>query len=362
MRPVNTQTLRLEEFDDDKIPSYAIPSHRWEDDEVSFEDMKKNRAREKKSYTKISKTCEQAREDNLQYIWIDTCCINKDSSAELSKSINSMYRWYAESKMCYVYLSDVLHSKPNVVVGSSFEMSVWFTRGWTLQELLAPREVHFFDRQWSPIGKRSLLYLRIASLTRIAKDALLGTPLGHFSVAQRMSWAACRKTTCIEDGAYSLIGIFDVKMPMLYGEGLRAFTRLQEEIIKRSDDQSIFGWTRSVSQPQLLASSPSDFRDCSDIARHPPLAGATPYSMINMGLKIRLPLVAWSLGVYLAILSCGPSSDKYTGIFLYRVERGYYAKTTVNKAPFTNLSGSQLQDLFRRAEYGEIPKDKVLVR
>ncbi|KIW86820.1 uncharacterized protein Z519_12606 [Cladophialophora bantiana CBS 173.52] len=362
MRLINTRTLKLESFDDDKIPVYAILSSKWEDDEVIFQDMNKDGLTQKKDYRKISEACKQARKDKVGYIWIDTCCIDRTKSSELSQAINSMYQWYKESKKCYAYLFDVLHSKTNAVVGSSFEKSVWFTRGWTLQELLAPREVHFFDCQWNAIGTRTSLFLRIASITRIAKEALLGTPLDSFSVAQRMSWAAGRKTTCIEDVAYSLMGIFDVRMAMLYGEGSEAFTRLQKKIIKRSVDQSIFGWTRSTSQPQLLASSPNDFRDCTDIVQHLPLTSPSPYSMTNVGLKIKLPLIAWSLYVYLAILYCGPSSDKYTAIFLYKVQTGFYATTTVNQIPFTDISQGQLRILLGGRTYSGDTATKVLVR
>jgi hypothetical protein len=135
-----------------------------------------------------------------------------------------MYRWYQESQVCYAYLCDV--PAGDVVGGdqlSDFRNSQWFTRGWTLQELLAPNMIIFFDKAWGEIGTKASLSKPIKVITGI--DDLYN--FRSASVAQKMSWAARRKTTRVEDRAYSLMGIFNIHMPTLYGEGERAFLRLQ---------------------------------------------------------------------------------------------------------------------------------------
>ena len=213
---------------------YAILSHRWEEEEVSFQDMQNPiLASKKKGFTKIRNACEKGLKHEFTHIWIDTCCINKDSSAELSEAINCMYRWYEASVICFAFLSDVNTT-------ARMESSIWFTRGWTLQELIAPREVVFFDHEWNSLGSKEYLYEDLSRWTSIDRDILRGQPLSRYSVAQRMSWASKRVTTRLEDQAYYLLGIFGVNMPMLYGEREKAFLRLQEEIIKQSDDHTIF--------------------------------------------------------------------------------------------------------------------------
>jgi hypothetical protein len=141
MRLLNTATLQLDKFCQD-IPDYAILSHRWEDDEVSYQDLQANKTQDGAGYRKIQRCCEKALRDGYVWVWIDTCCIDKTSSAELSESINSMFKWYQAAAQCYAYLSDF---EEVICEGSrwhpSFRDSLWFTRGWTLQELLAPREM-----------------------------------------------------------------------------------------------------------------------------------------------------------------------------------------------------------------------------
>ena len=163
--------------------------------------------------------------DGFDYIWIDTCCIDKTSSAELSEALNSMYRWYQEAEECYAYLADVPHNSINRatgVTGPSWK-SRWFTRGWTLQELIAPLSVIFLNSEWQEIGTKSNLQRDISEITGIPSSFLLGDDLRHASIAQRMSWASKRETTRIEDLAYYLMGLFGIYMPMLYGEGERAY-------------------------------------------------------------------------------------------------------------------------------------------
>ena len=222
------------------IPPYAILSHTWgpDSDEVTFKDIVGGTGKSKPGYKKIRFCGERARRDNLRYFWIDTCCIDKSSSTELTEAINSMFYWYKKAARCYVYLSDVsVHDfdQANSLWKSAFFQSRWFSRGWTLQELIAPASVEFFSQEGERLGDKKSLEKEITEITEINALALQGKPLSNFSIADRMSWAAKRKTTREEDKAYCLLGIFDVYMPLIYGEGKRAFTRLSEEVNKSSN-------------------------------------------------------------------------------------------------------------------------------
>jgi hypothetical protein len=222
----------------DDVPPYAILSHTWgaDGDEVTFQDLVDDTGRNKAGYGKIQFCRDQAARDGLQYFWVDTCCIDKSSSAELTEAINSMFRWYREAAKCYVYLSDVSEGDcdGNDDLPPSFQKSRWFTRGWTLQELIAPASVEFFSLEGKFLGDKRSKEQQVHKITGIAAQALRGNPLSEFSVAERLSWAAKRTTTRKEDGAYCLLGVFDVYMPLIYGEGDKAFTRLKEEIDKYS--------------------------------------------------------------------------------------------------------------------------------
>ena len=227
---------------DDPIPPYAILSHRWlaDTEEPTFEDLTNSTGEEKLGYEKIRFCGEQARQDGLRYFWVDTCCINRTNYAELSQAINSMFRWYRNATRCYVYLSDVSATKRNASEQSSqvswesaFRESKWFKRGWTLQELLAPRSVEFFSKERKRLGNKRSLQQQIYEITGIPKLALQGTLLSQFSVNERLSWIERRQTKLEEDKAYSLLGIFDVYIPPIYGEGTGiAFKRLLDEIDK----------------------------------------------------------------------------------------------------------------------------------
>jgi len=239
MRLLNTKTIQLEEFFDALIPPYAILSHTWGEGEVLFRDMTDGvRAGTKPGWEKVRDACYLASMHGHDYLWIDTCCIDKSSSAELSEAINSMYRYYRESVVCYAYLSDVND-------GSQIAGSRWFTRGWTLQELIAPRRLDLYSASWDYIGGRNdpdLLPV-ISSASLVDEYVLSGAVAPNaVSVAKRMYWASSRTTTRKEDEAYCLMGLFGVNMPLLYGEGEKAFARLQQEITKITDDQSIFAW------------------------------------------------------------------------------------------------------------------------
>ena len=265
------------DFGDDEGTEYAILSHRWGRKEVSYDEMveltkmaaeERDEIRQHDGYRKILQSCEQAQKDGYEWLWVDTCCIDKRSSAELSEAINSMYRWYESAKVCYAYLHDVpgpwFPNRGDDERYPNFRgWPEWFSRGWTLQELIAPSNVQFLNKNWRSIGNKRMLASTLRNITgipeRILKYGLRGN---RPCVAQIMSWAVHRTTTRVEDRAYSLMGLLDVNMPMLYGEGKKAFHRLQLEIIRASNDQSIFAWDRNGRTGSILADHPSCFRSC----------------------------------------------------------------------------------------------------
>ncbi|KAI6145781.1 heterokaryon incompatibility protein-domain-containing protein [Pisolithus tinctorius] len=264
---------------DDKDTRYAILSHRW-GAEVNYEEMtglmkmrkeERKEVRERYGYQKIIKSCEQAMKDGYEWLWIDTCCIDKRSSTELSEAINSMYRWYRNAQVCYAYLNDVDEEvfpvERNYSKFKSNGCPEWFVRGWTLQELIAPKQLEFFNMAWVSIGNKRRLALALKDITKIPPEVVRdGLAAKRPCIAQIMSWAADRKTTRVEDRAYSLMGLFGVNMPMLYGEGEKAFQRLQLEIIRTSSDHSVFAWgSQNPRTGSVLADDPSDFRGCGDM-------------------------------------------------------------------------------------------------
>lgn len=251
---LNTRTLKLQYFLG-KVPKYAILSHRWqENEELTFGDITEASIH-LSGYHKAKKFCEIAASEGFDYGWIDTCCIDKKSSAELSEAINSMYRWYRDSAVCYAYLMDV-----DDVFGIG--RSSWFDRGWTLQELIAPFELEFYSCHWKRLGTKRDLSDELEDRTGIPRPALLRFDTSDYNIAYKMSWAANRQTTREEDQAYSLLGLFNVNMPLLYGEGCNAFQRLQEEIMKSATDISIFLWSGlSNTRFGMLAFAPSSFPD-----------------------------------------------------------------------------------------------------
>jgi hypothetical protein len=231
--------LTFREFAGADVPAYAILSHTWgpATEEVSFQDLELGTSKEKSGYRKILFCEKQAATDGLHYFWVDTCCIDKRNNTELTKAINSMFRWYGSAARCYVYLSDVPTSgSPNEEVQQNvweakFRKSRWFTRGWTLQELLAPAAVQFYSSHGKYLGDKQSLVRIIHETTGISVTALQGHPLESFSVTERMAWAAKRQTTEEEDAAYCLLGIFNTFMPLIYGEGRdSALKRLQREV------------------------------------------------------------------------------------------------------------------------------------
>jgi hypothetical protein len=240
----DTLSLTADFGSENETPPYAILSHTWgeDDEEVTFDDIQRNSGHEKPGYKKIRFCGEQGRQDGLQYFWIDTCCIDKSNKSELSHAIQSMFRWYRNAARCYVYLIDVssLSAEPSDSSTPSSEpelrSSKWFTRGWTLQELLAPSEVDFFSQEGNKLGSKTTLAPKLKEITGIPIPALTGSPLSQFSVDERLRWKEYRHTKVPEDGAYSLLGLLDVSMAPLYGEGAEgAFRRLLDKIKQTQD-------------------------------------------------------------------------------------------------------------------------------
>ncbi|KAI0451781.1 HET-domain-containing protein [Xylaria acuta] len=291
---------------------YAILSHVWEEKEIVFENIidRSEHNGSETSRNKVYNACERAAKDGHQ------------SSAELSEAINSMFAWYQDAAACYAYLNDAPDDLSTEEASAKFSRSKWFRRGWTLQELLAPKNVEFFSGNWSPIGEKKTLSELLAKITGIDREILLGNmPLSSASIARRMSWAAKREVTRPEDTAYSLMGIFSVNMPMLYGEGAeRAFLRLQEEIMRESDDQSLFAWINQSSSPDarfgLLAPSTSNFLYSNSVIPYEDFEPRSPYTMTNRGLRIELHLTALDDGQYVAAVDCPPPPNFENSSFL----------------------------------------------
>lgn len=335
MRLLDSNTLELHTFYAD-IPLYAILSHTWTDDEVIFEEIGTSEAEKKLGFQKIKRCCTQAASDGYRFVWIDTCCIDKRSSTELSEAINSMYNWYENAQVCYAYLPDVNGTEGHDRPESDFAKSRWFTRGWTLQELVAPSDIVFFGgKDWLEIGTKASLREAISHITKIDISVLKRSQdVFKASVAQRMSWASRRKTTRVEDMAYCLLGIFKVNMPLLYGEGENAFMRLQLELLAVPNEHTIFAWSmaednevseaaaptnsldqrvQSSSQEALglLAPSIIHFRSCGDIRQSHEHSPSSHY-MTNIGLSITLPTIqvrGRPPNVYLAFLDCYRERD-----------------------------------------------------
>ncbi|KAL9047231.1 MAG: hypothetical protein Q9214_000142 [Letrouitia sp. 1 TL-2023] len=295
MRLIHTTELQLYEFFEKEVPPYAILSHTWGKNEITFSEFQRMAAVSAiPEDSKIARCCRLAASEGWCFVWIDTCCIDKSSSAELTESINSMYKWYEGSKMCYAHLADISLAVSNREENTKkFGESRWFTRGWTLQELLAPCFVEFYDRDWLPIGSKTSLTEAVSKASNIPVIRLNSNPRAA-SIAARMSWASRRETTRPEDEAYCLLGLFDINMPLVYGEGVKAFRRLQYEIIRSSPDESIFVWSNNSSFVQkrygILAKSPSYFKDSGDIIYLRYGGTRSIFSITNRGIEMTLPV------------------------------------------------------------------------
>lgn len=343
MRFINIYTLKLEQFFGDDIPLYAILSHCWEDQELSFEEWQETEINDRnvahtmqqmQGYLKIIDACRftknltkgwGSRENPpLKYLWIDTVCIDKRSSSELSEAINSMFKWYQDSRICLVYMFDVnlASSRAKITPGTwhasesdalpdttrqEFEESKWFTRGWTLQELLAPSNTIYLSKTWEVIGTNVTLEADVSAAAKIPASIIrLKLRMKNAPVVEKMSWASRRITTRPEDIAYCLMGIFGVNMPLLYGEGHKAFRRLQLEIIKDTHDHSIFLW-RGAGRPSPFAPSPTAFRNACLCRKRSWSSRRDPYTITNLGLQLHLPLLPTiDSNVSLAVLDCKP--------------------------------------------------------
>jgi tetratricopeptide (TPR) repeat protein len=242
----------LTDFRGKTIPPYAILSHRWGSSEVLFNDVMDRTYREKDDgYRKLEFCAKQAAQDNLQYFWVDTCCIDKWNLSELSNSINSMFQWYMNANRCYVFLPDISVSTATDPVQrsdweASFRASTWFTRGWTLQELIAPVSVEFFSCEGRLIGDKASLDQLIHEITNIPLAALHNCPMDQFTTLERERWAEGRTTTEEEDIVYCLLGVLGVAMPTNYGEGQEsARRRLQIEIESAGSAPSIIPFSRN---------------------------------------------------------------------------------------------------------------------
>nr|ABJ55989.1 hypothetical protein [Cercospora nicotianae] len=308
MRLLNTGTLTFETFYDEQTPPYSILSHRWAAEEVSYVDFIAGNKRDHAGHKKVLEACRSAKSQSHTWIWIDTVCIDKTSSAELTEAINSMYQYYADARICFAYLRDVSPGLPTQQTNDALQGSEWFRRGWTLQELLAPREVLFLDASWTAFGSKAQLPAVIHRATGVPEWYLHRPDQIPFaSVAARMAWAARRQTTRSEDLAYSLLGLFNVNSKSfleftMFGSGIGcriAMTSLREmfsylllqlEIAKSTDDESIFAWTSPSNQPcGMFAPSPSAFAGFANVKPLPlDPEDRLPWKWTHKGLELHL--------------------------------------------------------------------------
>ncbi|PIL26306.1 hypothetical protein GSI_12062 [Ganoderma sinense ZZ0214-1] len=253
----------------DAIGGYAVLSHTWSGDEQTLQAVRAIGERCRASGTnprddpalssKVRRCCILAEKHGYRWVWIDSCCIDKTSSSELSEAINSMFRWYKEAEVCFAYLADVPSDCKLHAPDSAFWKSRWHTRGWTLQELIAPDFLIFLSADWLELGHRAELAALLEQITRVPSEVLTGDIApAQWSVSIRMSWASSRKTTRVEDEAYCLMGLFGISMPTNYGEGKKAFIRLQYEIMQHNPDMSLFAFGYPVDQDHDLNFQPQE--------------------------------------------------------------------------------------------------------
>lgn len=369
MRLIDCRTHELVEFMG-KTPPYVALSHTWEDEEVTFQEMSiagGQAAERKKRFVKIRETCAIALRQGYTWAWVDTCCIDKTSSAELSEAINSMFMWYRKCAVCYAFLSDYKINKRedtsltsvttienrdyniNSIAGKSLASCRWFTRGWTLQELIAPATVEFYDQDWCFISTKHDMKGELSRITSIDENILTGeTSLESVLVGKKMSWAASRQTTRAEDRAYSLLGIFDVNMPLLYGEGEKAFLRLQKKILKASTDLSIVAWisdenvNTSARYCSIFATDPSQFRHCQDLEPSGRTEGrlgfiGRQFDVTAQGLRTAGFLRGFD-GYYLLPMDCAPGNSNLVDEHLCVKLRQYGSNLFVRTEPWELFS------------------------
>ncbi|KAM5348880.1 hypothetical protein ACJ41O_008703 [Fusarium nematophilum] len=405
MRLINTKTLKLHEFIG-RPPPYAILSHTWGGSEVTLQEYQSRsrhhlhhhhhhhrEADSNNGFAKILDACRRARSQGLEYAWVDTCCIDKTSSAELGEAINSMFKWYQDAAVCYAFLEDVSARHRDcsekaackategvmqpTTAGVGLTNSRWFTRGWTLQELIAPRNVEFYDREWNMIGEKQSMVSELRTITGIDTFVIQGGPLEQVSIARRMSWAAHRETSRVEDLAYSLLGIFGVNMPLVYGEGPKAFLRLQEEILRQSDDQTLFAWRADPSDDNkaqvrgLFASSPREFgnffdgllerRDSEGVVSRTKdhlvrlwdvESSSEPMSLKNRGIRITGQIQDVRAryerhDTVILLLNCcfGGNPGRTAGIYLRRQDKDRYARIRPDELASVEPTGGHITPL-----------------
>ena len=260
---LSTDRAELQLFNDAAAVAggYAILSHTWGIHEQTFQDVYEIGERCKRSREnprdlvspKIRNCCLLAKKYGYRWVWVDSCCIDKTSSTELSEAINSMFKWYWQAEVCFAFLADVPTEDDLRAETSAFRNSRWHKRGWTLQELIAPAVVIFVSTTWDRLGTKAELADLLEDITHIPGRILTRKEYYRYtSVANRMLWAAERRTTRAEDQAYCLMGLFDVTMPIIYGEGTRAFQRLQQKVMKHGFDMSLFAWGPWFASTPLL--------------------------------------------------------------------------------------------------------------
>jgi hypothetical protein len=395
---INTSSLELEYFVDPESDGvrYAILSHTWarDQDEVTFQQFAdKQAASLKPGFAKIQRTCDMARAEGLDYAWVDTCCIDKSSSAELSEAINSMFAWYRASSVCYAYLTDLDDDEPlrgvprdvqgmfsvelalhrDAVRASPLARSRWFTRGWTLQELIAPPRLRFYDARWREFGTKRSLHWPLQVITHVDASVLLDSgQLLTRSVWRRMSWAATRDTKRVEDIAYCLLGIFDISMPLIYGEGYKAFQRLQEEITRKEGDVSILDW-HAVGMPHPRyrpvqyknATKPPESRGAFAWA---PSEFIAPDSMFDQGNNdegLKYGDYNDAVGLYSPNFNRNDADEAMGRIRAYKLEMGPQSSVVIRCREGHKIKATAV-DEFRglgseRSEYTALPTPKGLI-
>ncbi|KAK7983381.1 hypothetical protein PG989_010783 [Apiospora arundinis] len=355
-------------------PPYVILSHTWisPQDEITYQDFQRRRRDiekgtfKPKGWAKLRQYCDRVARDGWEWAWMDTCCIDKTNEAETQLAIFAMFRWYKEADVCIAYLADVhadkvvsrraqnepdldevpypdtMHdttSPAHLALKPFVVKSKWFTRGWTLQELIAPKDLYFVDHAWRRLGNREHWYDAIRMACGIEPRYFGGFNPWDFhacSIATRMNWASRRETTLEEDEAYSLLSLFGLSMPLIYGEGRwRAFYRLQSELIMHYDDDSIYAWradpsTSGSSTIQdrggrgMLASSIRDFSSASNIQAFD--FTSNDFTITKSGLDTTAK--RWRRkddpSRCLIRLNCGPEPTRLLAIPLERVKDGYH--------------------------------------
>ena len=385
MRLLSTHKIQVYEISSDtsSIPAYAILSHTWDGDEISLLDIEGLHGywesaagssdvlvSKKKSFEKIRRATRVARQHGFKYIWVDTCCVDRTNSDDVFEAVNNSYMWFQDAAACYAYLSDVEPADRDDVFAekSSFRRSRWFTRSWTLSELIAPEKMEFYARDWTHLGSKGAeKFLKLlAKLSGIPIDVLnRQTDLEDVSIATRMQWAAGRHTTRVEDIGYSLLGIFGVQISINYGEGSNAFIRLQQEILPKTHDQSLFAWFADDDPPQapsqqageikmwgLLADSPRRFAQSGNLQ---PVTNSTvaeiPWGMTGKGLRAGFiirpcPEFGFSTDIYEAKLSCEPMdlSTSPPLIFLKRLWGDQFARILADKRSIASSRVTTIQE------------------